>query len=92
MAAIRLHFFFSPLVKLFENKKIVQLTLKVMLSANSVSQESGDELSLIPSVMLDHPVTGRIHSRLRVHAAAIMRKARFFVRLLRYLSGDVIDQ
>jgi hypothetical protein len=42
--------------------------------------------------MLDHPVTGRIHRRLRVQAAAIMRKALFFVRLLRYLSGDVIDQ
>lgn len=78
----------------FEKGKVKynKLTLKVMLSANSVSQESGDELSLMPSVMLDHPVTGRIHRRLRVQAAAIMRKALFFVRLLRYLSGDVIDQ
>jgi len=76
-----------------EERKIGnKLTLKVMLSANSVSQESGDELSLMPSVMLDHPVTGRIQRRLRVQAAAIMRKALFFVRLLRYLSGDVIDQ
>lgn len=73
----------------------MRLTLKVMLSANSVSHESGVWLyPFVPygSTILDQPVMGKIHRRLSAQAAAIMKKARLLVRLRRYLSGDVIDQ